>query len=71
MSYFKNKTFLITGGSEGIGLCLAELICQNGGHVTILSRNVDKLEKAVASVETKNSGAQIKPLQGDVTSETK
>lgn len=35
---------IITGGSEGLGLALAQLLVANGAHVTIMARNRQKLE---------------------------
>lgn len=40
------KTVLITGGSEGIGLALAECFCQNGDQVILTGRKHDKLNEA-------------------------
>ena len=45
-NYFKDKRFVITGGASGLGLQLAEDICSYGGSVTLISRNIEKLEKA-------------------------
>ncbi len=47
---FLNKHVLITGGSEGLGLSIAKLCFYNGSKVTIVSRSVDKLEKAVKEI---------------------
>ena len=50
---FINKHVLITGGSEGLGLSLAKLCFYNGSKVTIVSRSVDKLDKAVKEIQGK------------------
>jgi len=44
----KMKKILITGASEGIGLEIAGQFAQAGNQVTLVSRNRDKLEKAIA-----------------------
>src|SRR5947207_3792641 len=42
---------LITGGSEGIGLAVARLLAADDGtHVTLVARNEQKLEDAVAAL---------------------
>jgi uncharacterized oxidoreductase len=45
-----NHTVLITGGSAGIGLALAQLLAENGNHVIITGRNEARLQQAVAQV---------------------
>lgn len=45
MHNFKNKHVLITGGTSGIGLAIAESFSQAGAHVTILARSKHKLAK--------------------------
>lgn len=46
MSTYQDKYVMITGGSEGIGFSLAKDLVQKGAHVTILSRDLQKLEVA-------------------------
>jgi len=45
------KHVYITGGSAGLGLSLAEILIQKGAHVSIVARNKEKLEKALARLE--------------------
>ena len=45
------KVALITGGSEGIGFGVAELLASEGAHVAIVSRNSVKLDKALESLK--------------------
>lgn len=42
----KNKFAVITGGSDGIGLGIAEAFAQNGANLLLISRNEEKLQKA-------------------------
>lgn len=42
---------LITGGSQGLGLALAQRLASKGAHVVICSRSAPKLERALAEVE--------------------
>ena len=46
-SLFAGKVALITGGSSGIGLAIANKLLQNGCKIIIASRNKDKLSKSV------------------------
>jgi 3-oxoacyl-[acyl-carrier protein] reductase len=46
----KNSTFLITGGSLGIGKATAKLIIEIGGKVAITGRNKSRLEKTAKEI---------------------
>lgn len=46
----KNKTVVITGGSEGLGFSLAKKFSSLGANIHIISRNKNKLDKAVESI---------------------
>lgn len=35
---FKERHIFITGGSQGLGKCLAQRICKEGGYITIVAR---------------------------------
>lgn len=48
---FKNKTFLVTGGSSGIGLSAATQLAALGAKVYITGRNADAIHKAAAEIE--------------------
>lgn len=43
---------VITGGSSGIGLCLAQDLARRGARLTLLGRDLAKLEQAAAQVES-------------------
>ncbi len=49
MSRFENQTFVITGGSSGIGLYTALGIAGEGGRVLVTGTNSDKLKAAEAA----------------------
>ncbi|MBX9768043.1 MAG: SDR family oxidoreductase [Bdellovibrionales bacterium] len=51
MKKMSRKNVLIAGGSEGIGLSLAQEFLSQGASVHILSRSEDKLLKAQASLK--------------------
>jgi 3-oxoacyl-[acyl-carrier protein] reductase len=46
----KNSTFLVTGGSLGIGKATAKLLIEKGGKVAITGRNKLRLEKAAKEI---------------------
>lgn len=50
MSEYTGKTYLVTGASSGIGLCLSRKLLSLGAKVLLLARNKEKLEQAVASL---------------------
>ncbi|XP_021921360.1 3-ketodihydrosphingosine reductase isoform X2 [Zootermopsis nevadensis] len=47
----KNKHVVITGGSSGIGKCVAIEAAASGANVTLIARDVKKLESAVSEVK--------------------
>lgn len=48
MNDFKDKRFLVTGGSSGIGLAIAEKLVNGGGRVCIVGRRQEPLDAAAA-----------------------
>jgi 3-oxoacyl-[acyl-carrier protein] reductase len=59
----KDSTFLVTGGSAGIGKANAKLLVEQGGKVAITGRDRKKLEKVAKEI-----GAF--PIHADVSKET-
>lgn len=57
--YLKNKVALITGGTSGIGLAIAEAFIKSGATIIITGRNQEKLEKAKIYLESMNSERSI------------
>ncbi|WP_256922368.1 SDR family NAD(P)-dependent oxidoreductase [Klebsiella pneumoniae] len=47
---FTDKKILIIGGSSGIGEATARAFAEAGGHVTIASRNMSKLQAAATRI---------------------
>ncbi|KAH8597044.1 3-ketodihydrosphingosine reductase-like protein tsc10 [Bisporella sp. PMI_857] len=48
----RGKTVLITGASEGMGRGVARVLAKKGANIIIVSRNVAKLEDALADVHS-------------------
>lgn len=64
----KDKTILITGGNDGIGLVTARLFSRLGANVAIIGRRSDKNESARKEIAAE--GGQCLALTGDVSKES-
>jgi NAD(P)-dependent dehydrogenase (short-subunit alcohol dehydrogenase family) len=62
----KNKTALVTGGSEGIGKGIALLLAREGVDVAICSRRKDALDATAAEI-AKETGRRIVAIPADLT----
>lgn len=51
-----NKTALITGGSRGLGLQIAEALCDYGANVILVARNKQELAEAASSLAGRKGG---------------
>src|SRR5436309_10764679 len=60
----RNKIFVITGGSRGLGLVLARQSCAVGGKVALIARDADELERAKADLARRGGAALT--VQGDL-----
>lgn len=52
------KIAVITGGSDGIGLAIAQRFVSEGAHVVIAARRQDTLDQAVATLGPRATGVQ-------------
>lgn len=57
------KKIIITGGSEGIGFCMAKKFISLGAEVLITGRSLDKLERAQLDINSK----RLHILQWDIS----
>jgi 3-dehydrosphinganine reductase len=62
---------IITGGSSGIGLAIAQQLVARGANVTILARNAERLAAAKTTIEASRASAaqRVLALRADVSSE--
>ena len=61
------KYTLITGASQGIGLELAKQFITGGENLILVSRNIDKLEKAKDELQSLNGDIDIRIYAYDLT----
>ncbi|MBM3280950.1 MAG: SDR family oxidoreductase [Candidatus Handelsmanbacteria bacterium] len=61
-----DRVALVTGGSMGLGLAMAEALAAAGAKVVITSRHLDQCRQAAASLAEK-TGAQVRAFQADVS----
>jgi NAD(P)-dependent dehydrogenase (short-subunit alcohol dehydrogenase family) len=62
------KTFVITGGNQGLGYATTEILAQLNARVVIGCRNVTSGEQAKQKILTGNSKADIQVLELDLAS---
>ena len=60
MARFENRIALVTGGAQGIGLKIAEVLAAEGAFVYAADLNPDALQKAVEELQSK--GLQVEGL---------
>ncbi len=61
----KGKAVLITGGSRGLGLCLAHEFANRGARIAISARDGDALRRATESL--RRQGAEVLAIESDVS----
>ncbi|MCU1582028.1 MAG: hypothetical protein JWO01_1416, partial [Microbacteriaceae bacterium] len=54
------KTFVVTGGSSGIGYFICEQLADAGATVVIAARNEAKADAAIAAIRSRVPGADIR-----------
>ena len=67
MTPFTGKVAVVTGGSRGIGLAIAQALVERGTHVTIGATSDASLSTAVGALErSARDGARVLPVKADV-----
>jgi citronellol/citronellal dehydrogenase len=56
---FKDQHFIVTGGGSGIGRCTAHEISSLGGSVSLIGRNLEKLQKVKSEIIEDGGQADI------------
>ena len=62
----KDKTILVTGGTNGIGLVTARELARMGAHVTIIGRNAEKCAAVAREIET-STGNPLEYIVADLS----
>ena len=62
----KGRHVLITGGSSGIGLAMATAAAREGARVSILARNLARLEEARAAIQRESGRGDVGVHAADV-----
>lgn len=64
---FKDKTILITGGSSGLGLGLAQALLEKGARLILLARTPEKLGQAKEMLLKRVPGGKVEIVPVDVS----
>ena len=68
MFSLSGRIALVTGGSSGIGLGMAEALARAGARVVLVARDPERLGEAVAALEA--TGGQAAPVSADLSDRT-
>src|ERR1700751_1216714 len=61
------KSAVVTGGSKGLGLAIAEEYAKSGANVAILARDQGTLAEAKAKIQTGAPGRKVAAISCDVS----
>ncbi|MDO4274787.1 MAG: SDR family oxidoreductase [Eubacteriales bacterium] len=67
MLYVKGKTAIVTGGTSGLGFCVAQRLCQGGARVVIAGSTEEKGKVAIELLKEK--GYEVSFCKADLRSE--
>jgi NAD(P)-dependent dehydrogenase (short-subunit alcohol dehydrogenase family) len=63
------RAAIITGGSKGLGLAMAKMFAEAGGHVALVARGAEALETAAAEIRAAAPAAKVVAIPADIRSE--
>lgn len=63
-----NKYCIVTGATRGLGLAAAVGLAKLGANVVIISRNQERVDKAVATIREKSAGGSVEGIRADLAS---
>jgi short-subunit dehydrogenase len=64
MSYWQDKSCLVTGGSAGLGLAIGRALAEAGASVVLVARRKEPLEAAAAELSAR--GGRVAAIPGDI-----
>jgi len=67
MSQLENKVAVVTGGAQGIGKAIAELLARRGAHIVLADINVEKAQVTAQAIAAANAGVRAIAVQTNVT----
>jgi 3-oxoacyl-[acyl-carrier protein] reductase len=66
---FNGKVAVVTGGSRGLGLAVAQALAAEGAHVVICARGAEQLQRAVEQLRSGSTGSRVEGVVADVSTE--
>lgn len=67
MSFWQNKTVVVTGGSAGLGKAISLAFGRQGARVVVLARNETAIHEMIEQARAENPACQFFPCVADVT----
>ena len=61
------RAAIVTGGSKGLGLAIAQAFAAAGGKVAIVARSVEQLAAAEAAIKAATPGAEVAAIAADIS----
>lgn len=65
MGFLEGKHILVTGASSGMGRVFCRMIAEEGGNVSLVARNEDRLKKTISELKGKSHNYYVCDLTSD------